>query len=374
MAAQEEPGLWDRVKSGVSAAASGISDWWDGPALEEDPNKGSLVRDPKGAVTGTGPLVPEVKPPPVQSPLAEAESGPAPGDVDPELGRTIANKSAEAAKTASAEDKAAVNAELGEMFGGEDRLEEAYKEAIKRLGGEKKFDPKLSRQDWGLFLMDFGMRLAAESGSWDAQLGSAMGKAGSEALTNMQGRQTTEQGKVDDYNQELRKSALGMATSRFDKDNVLWTEKGAFDQRTGRYVRDPGTGGALQPGLTPGSNTRGYQRQISAEALQGAGLPAAVAARIAHSGAPDPAELEFEFGKQFDKMISDLGMIGKVPGTDRKLSQMSPAEQFQARQNWIQQRVRAIYTNMAGPGGGSGPALTQPGPAAEGRQPTSGSR
>lgn len=278
-------------------------------------------------------------------------------EVNPQLSLDAANQSAEAAKTASTADKEAMNKELEGIVGGPERLQEAYEQALERIGGEEKFDPKLDKIDWGLFLMDFGMRMMANSGQYGA--GMAAGMAGTDAMAGMMGRRTTEQENIAKRNEAKRDTAMTFAeegvkmdTERSalgqDKKGVIWTDKGAYSLITGKYIKGP-EGGVLQPGMEPGANNKATARTVSQEALIGAGLDPKVAARIAQGGAPEPAELQFEFGKQFDKMQESASVISNMPGTKTKWKDAS----FADRQAWIDRRVNSIY-----PANAQGSALT----------------
>ncbi len=339
---------------------------------------------PQAAATPEPRINPPMQEPPVQGALTAATGGAGPTDIDPAKGLEVAKESAEAAKTASAADKKAMNKEMEEMFG-KGSLEEAYKEAIKRLGGEKTFDPKLKREDWGLFLMDFGMRMMAASGAWNAQLGGAAGQAGAGALQGMLGRQAGEQERTDTYNEELRGSALDIAKTQRESEetqrkaerdpkNVLWTSKGALNMQTGEYMRedpDDPKSGILQPGMQPGAGNKLYAAQVGAQAikdsLMAGGLSEEEAQslgdRMSYGGAPDPAKYYTEVASAFDRLAEKAGIRDKIPGTDIRWRDASPED----KDRWVRQQVHAYERFIRG-NRGQEAALTQPGPAAEGRE------
>ncbi len=325
--------------------------WWDdivdtATGLFSDDEEKDVPREtPAPALATPQPAGPALSEPPIPA----QPDMPGPTDQNPAMGRAIADQSAQAARTASPEEKAELNKAIEDMGGGS--VADAYNELIEKLGGKKEFDPELDKQDWGLFLMDFGMRMMAASGEWNASVGGAAGQAGVGALEGMLGRQAAEKEAVTEYNEQLGKTAEGMLP---DSKDIIWTDKGAYNVRTGRPVTGP-DGGVLQPGMEPGSSNRPFQRQVSQQALEGAGLNPNIAARIAQGGAPDPAELRFEFGKLFDKYAVDgenVPGMTKEGGRRVKFRELTEKQ----RQEWINKRVQDVYGEQGGA------LFTPPGP------------
>lgn len=303
---------------------------------------------------------------------------------DPELGRSIAKESAEAVKTASTKDKKQITKEMESTFG-KGSVEKSYKQAIERLGGEKVFDAKLSKEDWGLFLLDFGMRMMAASSKSGASFLGAAGEAGGPALQGMMGRETAEKTSIDEYNTQLRSEARDLTEMEMDQGalatdagNILWTDKGAYNMSTGKYEKGPG-GGVLQAGQEPGSGNQQYAAQIATTAISDSliagGVPEgdarSLAQRMAHGGAPDPGEYYTEVARQFDKMQEKAGLRDVVPGTNTKLQKATAAD----KDRWVRQQVTQYMQFMTGEGNPNKPALaedgtTKPGPGSEDRQPS----
>jgi hypothetical protein len=235
--------------------------------------------------------VPQIgAPPATANPALQGQQEAAPTEIDPEISVKTAEESVEATKTGTPEAKKEMNAAIEDMHG-KGSLEKAYNEALERIGGERTFDPKLKREDWGLFLMDFGMRLAAASGAWNSQLGGAMGEAGGAALQGMQGRQLAEQQRTVDYNEQQRKEALDFAKADVtneaalsDPDNIMWTTEGGMNVRTGQPLMEPGTDTRAMPGMTPGYGARGFSGEQERAALIRAGYSPEEAAEIRAGG------------------------------------------------------------------------------------------
>ena len=280
--------------------------------------------------------------------------------MDPEIGRKVAKQSKEVVENASKETKKKINDEMVGTFG-EDGLEQAYKDAIERLGGEKKVDLTMKKEDWGLFLMDFGFRLAAASGEWDSQLGSAMGEAGMGAVGGLnQAREGALAGAAE-YNKELRGTAMDIAKDRMDRrdqardpQNIMWTEKGAYNMATGKYERTP-DGAIMQAGQTPGSGAGSgkYSKEVSASELELAGIRPDIAAQVAHGGSPTPAEVRLMFIETFDKRYGDSpSILLKFPGTDTKVRGADTAVYNKHRDEYMEKGLQAVYGDAP-----EGPAL-----------------
>ncbi len=315
----------------------------------------------QGAPQGGGPgqaLQPTPQQAPQQGPAlgqgAPPQVGEGEGEVDPEIGRKVAKESKEVVDNASKETKKKINDELEGMFG-KKGLAQAYEDAIERLGGEKKVQLKMSRKDWGLFLMDFGMRLAAASGAYNSQLGSAIGEAGMGAMQNLQGQKQANEAGVAEHNKEVRGTAMDLAKAHMDRrgeerdpQNIMWTKKGAFNMATGKYQRNPESegGGIMQPGQTPGSGAGSgkYSKEVSAIQLEQAGIRPDIAAQVAHGGSPTPAEVRLMFVQTFDKMYGDKpGVLLKFPGTNIRVKGADPVIYKEHRDRFMNEGVDAVY-------------------------------
>jgi hypothetical protein len=339
--------LWDRNRQQQLAyaepdpeetsALGGAGSPYDSAAVQAPP----ITLD-EGVGNSQPALQPQQQPAPQQG--APPQIGTGEGDVDPEIGRKVAKQSKEAVDKASKATKKQINDELVGTFG-QDGLEKAYEEAIERLGGEKTVDLSMKKEDWGLFLMDFGMRLAAASGSWDSQLGSAMGEAGGGALGGVAARQ---QGALDEasaYNKEMRGTAMDIAKHRMgqgDQKNIMWTEKGMYNVVTGKYQRDPEDGSIIQQGADADGGP--YSKEVSAKQLELAGIRPDIAKQVAHGGSPTPAEVRLGFIEDFDKRYGDSpSILLKFPGTNIKVRGATPEEYDKQRDLYMKKGVEAVY-------------------------------
>ena len=162
--------------------------------------------------------------------LSQPEQAPAPGQgeakggedpiktkiqaLEPEQLKELTDDAAEATKTASVADRKNVNDELMEMYGGPEKMKEAREELIELLGGNKAVEPyHLTKQDWGLFMMDFGMRMMAYSSRWNSTVLGAAGQAGVETLGQIMNKVDEEQ----QITRDMNAAAEGRADEMMDE-------------------------------------------------------------------------------------------------------------------------------------------------------------
>ena len=303
---------------------------------------------------------------------------------DPHVARKTAEQSAEAARNTSPEDKAKVNGQLEDTFG-PGAIEKTYNEILARIKGDRsKADAerddghfsfhKLSKEDRGMFVMDFGMRLMAASGRWNAQLGGAIGEAGVGAMAGAEDRYQKnyalgeEQRRYNDTaDREDAKTALDLAEletapaspdhSSYDTglgpDGKLYhvnLSAGDFvrDQNGDPIPADPNNGrGAL------GGSGMGGARQQMYGLMTSNGYNEREAMAVAN-GASTP-ERVYQIGADiFDKMVSE----GKMHINGKRGSIASDAEKAKARDDFARQRMEQYRAVLRGQGAAGGPALS----------------
>jgi len=360
--------------SGLSALNRPKEDEQPQPALVPPP-KGVPSSSPYVMAPGAAPARPAAPPagPPVQpsalSPAMAApppvQGGAQPGQPalapqegtppDPAQARQTAietaKQSAEAVKTAPAEHKDEVNKQLEEIGGGHQSLADAYLQTLEKLGGEKELDLKLTKQDWGLFLMDFGMRMMAASGDWRGSTLSHMGEAGGGALGDYQADQDSRRKGTDSYNENQRKSALEIASKQYEIDNpkvgatsaagrYIQTDKGLIDPRTGKYVLDE-NGERVMKAAT-GAGNKQLERDYRYQSLVASGVEDWIARRMSNSDAPSPEAIRFDLQKALDKQSADdpnAKIRSPIDGQDYKIRALPEA----ALRAWMKARVDTVW-------------------------------
>lgn len=325
------------------------------PAVASPPTPTPRHMRPEGLQVGQ-PALPQATPDAYQI-SQEPQQGPALGQPQPtqepqqdpaarQQAVEIARQSAEAAKTASPEQKKALNAELGGIVGGEDNLAEAYKQAIERLGGEQEVgDLKLSRQDFGLFLMDFGMRMMA---SQRGDVGGAIGEAGALSVGKLMATKADRNEQARQYNKDLRSSAMEIAKAEManrqgalNANQFIETERGLYNPRTGQYARDPETGEILRGAATADQ----FATSLNREALISAGLPPAVAAQIVSGRSPSPAAMKDRLRSEWYDLMKSMSARHEMtlPNGERKKMRDWTDQDIDA---WANSIVESIYPEM----------------------------
>lgn len=316
--------------------------------------------------------------PPIAAPSAGA---PQPGgamavqDIDPEIGIKVARESAEAARNTSPEDKARVNESLEDTFG-PGSVEQAYNDLLKRITAgretraededEGKFSfKKMTKEDKGLFLMDFGMRLMAHSGQWNSQLGGAIGEAGIGALGGEMDRQAQaferdEARRLGDLEQQRSDEDLAleltdMATGSVARgENILRTAQGYFDTTTGDFVRSP-DGTVLQPHSYYGGGGAGGGRPSAktefANQLIRIGWPEQAAFSVA-AGSRTPERVADDAARMWDQLEAkgDIKYYD-VPGQGQVRARQATAEQKEAARRAFVMRSKNSYEGLLGSAG-----------------------
>jgi hypothetical protein len=290
------------------------------------------------------------------------------GEMDPELKRRVVTESAEAARNTSPEDKQRVNQGLTEAFGPR-AIVDGYKEILEALGGEDVVgDMKLSKQDWGLFMMDFGLRMMAYSGSGET-LGGAIGRAGTDTIGGILAQKRGLQEQTAASNAERKNTAAALTgelledrTRNRTTGNILWTDKGAFDLTTGQALTHEDGSPMMEPASQSGAGRGQFAKQWEIDALMEQGWSADAAFAMAQ-GAMHPAEVA---GRAEDMVAQQIASTGGLTVNNTFISRRRLTDADIER--FIQDRVRRYTEFYNYKGAGAGPALTPPGPQAEGRQ------
>jgi hypothetical protein len=248
-----------------------------------------------------------------------------------------------------------IDAQHAELTGTEAYESEDDPKGEKAGKGDEK---KMTRQEKGLILMEFGLSLMASSGSGTGTIGGDIGKAGGAALAGHMGRETqrkemlleAEDRKLD---RELKRAQITKAgrepsTVKTDKD--------------GNYIRI--IGGEATPILTPGGervtadnaerfNTdvdRQAYEELECEGLSGKELKSCKRRALAYAkgGGARVAFPELERADQTDKVMKNLEDPDKrsakyhVPSTGQTMRwrDMSPAQQDEVATGFVDRRMR----------------------------------
>jgi hypothetical protein len=277
------------------------------------------------------------------------------GDAQPDpaqarkIAQDTARQSAEAVKTAPPEAKAEVGKQLEEIGGGPQSLADAYLQTLEKLGGEKELDLKLTKEDWGLFLMDFGMRMMAASGDWRGTALSHAGEAGSGTLGAIQADQASRTKSTDEYNANQRKSALDIATKQYEIDNptpssstgrYVQTEKGLLDPRTGKYILDE-NGERIMKAPTGGGNKE-LEREYRYKSLVQSGMEDWMARRMSTSDAPSPESIRFEMIQALERRAAQdpyAKVTSPIDGKQYKIGDLPEA----AKRAYLENNIRLVW-------------------------------
>ncbi|KPK66551.1 MAG: hypothetical protein AMS21_01975 [Gemmatimonas sp. SG8_38_2] len=227
------------------------------------------------------------QPPATPSPAAAQQSG-------PEMVKQEIDRAKQGAKAAP--EKAKQMADALEGTGVD--LVEAYNELFDQLGGVEKPETELTKEEKGLFIMSFGLRMMAASETMSA--GGAFGAAGVPTVQEMQGLKQGREATAREMTENRRQRALDILSERvrqregaldraakppatYDSASGLRTwnaETGQWDQSL-----DPETGQPIQPGLTPGGHAKDSVFQQKYQVLIESGVEPRIAGMIAASNA-----------------------------------------------------------------------------------------
>lgn len=209
----------------------------------------SALGGPPQAAPGPG------APPPGASPAA----APAPGQAAPAQGGGTSFRQKWEESSTKERDQATDDLEK-QLKAGNQTIDSAYDQLINQLGERPSSSQKMTRQEKGMFLMEFGLSLLANSNgkAYGQDLGGAVGASGLSALQNFQQRR---QSAGDEYS----KNALAINTKRADakadlaKQSALEARSEARDQRRLDRENSQIAGVVTQPDNTVVGYTRGGQ-------------------------------------------------------------------------------------------------------------------
>jgi hypothetical protein len=347
-----------------------------GPALQGAPPaaNGALSSPPAGqAVAGTPPVLPQT---------AAPQAG---GAAPPQQGKTIQQymeeqdpdtvidtmeqsvKAVQATAEKSPEVIQQVNTESEKagitVVGLKEDFEQQFYDSLKARRDASK-PPKYSETEWKkrwkniyniipedqmpLFLMDFGLRMLAASGSGQGDVFSDIGMAGSGALAGLQERQAAEQQQIT----EDSKAATEYATTMTDltmkeKEANQITEDKLVVGEDGVALYDSGDGMGLQPVTVNGkalkidpAMRRGragnqYAVEIQKQMLESVGYTEREAVDMIN-GAPTDAEIRFKFGQKFQDGVN-AGTREAPPGGSRAKAYKDWTKE--ERRQWVEDRV-----------------------------------
>jgi len=255
-------------------------------------------------------------------------------------------------------------------------LTEAYNEIFDQLGGVEKPDTELSKEEKGLFIMSFGLRMMAASETMSA--GGAFGAAGVPTVQEMRGLKESRRATAQEQTEQRRKRALDILSERvrqregaldraanpqtYDSASGLRTwnpQTGAWEQSL-----DPNTGQPIQPGMTPGGHNRPLAHRDKFELLKSLGYSDQLAGAIAVGNAPTDEEMYLDLSKRIDGM-KNTDRIALPDGTTVKKKDLTP-EQIDA---WIYDRIQKARTAYLGDQGQQGGGLGQAQPGLAPQQP-----
>jgi len=216
----------------------------------------------------------------------------------------------------------------------------------------------IPRDQMGLFLMDFGLRLMAAGGSGQGNLASHIGQAGHGALGGVMERKAASEKTAREAEAEAGKTAATMVGVQLEanrakleaaKDKQILPDKIVYDENDAAFF-DFGDGKGLTPltmngkpiKLSPrdrGKNGSKYAQEIMLENLRAVGYSDREAMDLIQ-GAPTAAEMRFKFAQTFDDLAFNQSARAAPPGGKQRtrMSEWTPAQ----RKAWIEQRVAEV--------------------------------
>lgn len=250
----------------------------------------------------------------------------------------------------------------------------AYDEIFEQLGGVEKPKTDLTKEEKGLFIMSFGLRMMAASETMSA--GGAFGAAGVPTVQEMRGLQEQRQATARDVTNQRRETALDILRERMrQQEGVLdraarpQTFESAsglrtYDPNTGQWnlARDPETGQPIKGSPTGADRPFAFERKY--QMLRDAGYTHEESTALAVAGAEDASSLYVIFSKELGDMKA--GAKVRLPDGRRVTVDKMTNEE---RDAWIRQQignVRGMMTRAEQEerGGGATPPPNAPVPGA----------
>lgn len=178
-------------------------------------------------------------------------------------------------------------------------LVEAYNELFDQLGGVEKPETELTKEEKGLFIMSFGLRMMAASETMSA--GGAFGAAGVPTVQEMRGLKESRRATAQEQTEQRRQRALELLGERVrQREGALdraAKPPATYDSASGLRTWNPQTqewtlserpeapGQSIQPGTTPGGHNRDSVFQQKYRVLIESGVEPRIAGMIAASNA-----------------------------------------------------------------------------------------
>jgi len=277
----------------------------------------------------------------------------------------------------------------------------AFDQWVEKFGGLQDPKAKLTKEEKGLFLMEFGMRMMANAQTMSAA--GAAGAAGVPVLQQLRGREAQinqqnagvlgnamkgveaesmmrraqSQDELARAQIDIEKQKLNRLTDR----DVVWTDKGAAilnSDGTLKYLKGK-DGQPVLPGTTPGAGSKQYAQQWLYEMLVNKGNMSPQEAIQVTAGAMTPMEVQQRAGDLANKELNRLiegGELRAVPpgGKERKnISKWTKAERDAYRDQLVQQYIETMKPLSqggtalgGGMPGGAGAGALQPGTVEDG--------
>ena len=254
-----------------------------------------------------------------------------------------------------------IDEEYAKTTGGEVEESEDDPEGKKaNKGGEDK-KGKLTRQEKGLILMEFGLSLMASSGSGEGTLGGDIGKAGAAALGGHMNRKTAQAERLREAEDRKQQQRLTEAkiTKAEQKDTIVKADA------NGNYIIVDQQSGESKPVLMDGKPVQESNREkfasevdrlayedLECEGLEGGALKSCKRRALAYGkgGGAKIAFPELERADQTDRVMKNLEDPDKksakyhVPsiGTTKRWREMTPDEQIEVAEAFVNRRMEII--------------------------------
>ena len=248
-------------------------------------------------------------------------------------------------------------------------LVEAYNDLFDQLGGVEKPETELTKEEKGLFIMSFGLRMMAASETMSA--GGAFGAAGVPTVQEMQGLKQGREATAREVTENRRQRALDVLSERVrQREGALdraAKPPATYDSATGLRTWNPQTGQweqslapetdqPIQPGVTPGGHLRPSVFQQKLEALTRAGVPYAIAVDQAANNAPSLAEARLRLQEIYTRDRN-------LPLPDGTKWKNATEQQRREALDSMAQWMYGPAPNQPGVPGGGGQAAPPPGAA-----------
>jgi hypothetical protein len=209
-------------------------------------------------------------------------------------------------------------------------------------------------EDFGLFMMDFGLRMMAASGAGEA-LGTSMGMAGQGALAGVQERQRYDEGQTMEMEKMAGNEAWRQTQLSMTPPQTLETAEGIgqWNPNTQGYDPVPSLTDPSKPALPYSSYNRPYSKEVLANQLRASGVYSEADIARVQAGDLTTEGARAMAVKAWNSALGseEWALIGVARASDWR--GMPQAQKDQLRERFINDQVAL----MRGSGGGG--ALTQ---------------